>query len=531
MDQESAVSVTVPSHCEVEMDVSQSEERECIEVRASRLLVGKANKMEQVHCAHRQEREEENKASTATANPMESPTNVLVENNCGSASQSSISDRQDEENTAKLRKQDVRNGEATPPGRNHLTTLAIFDPEFPIYGLPTFLQQLIKKCFQVYQTPKDFWAAAIFIATAAGTGNSIKLRGKYLNNPALWWLFVAPSGVGKSEPLDFALKPLLKLDAENYNQYRNEKRQYENIEQMTPRARRENNINNIPDLPHYCQTVLNDFTPEALVKVHSDNPRGICVYRDEFMGSIKDIGRYAKSGEVEFMLSIWSGKSAVVNRRSQELLRIDNPCVTMAGGIQERLIQTLAKEGRADNGMIPRFMFVWPERAVKPEYSDEVLPQEFVRAYDAYIANLVSITGDNTISLDPEAEQRYAVFYNQNARAANREKEDFLKEMYAKLDIIVLRLALIVHTMKIGCGEMVGGQIDSESMSYAIHVTEYFRRTARKALQSIDSKSQKMSTQSLIRVLRTDFCKSNQSEIARFLNVSTQYVNKVFSST
>lgn len=57
--------------------------------------------------------------------------------------------------------------------------------------------------------------------------------------------------------------------------------------------------------------------------------------------------------------------------------------------------------------------------------------------------------------------------------------------MFAYLDIIVLRNALIVHSMKMVLDRGAVDQIKPETMENAIRITEYFRATGLKAYDKI----------------------------------------------
>jgi len=68
------------------------------------------------------------------------------------------------------------------------------------------------------------------------------------------------------------------------------------------------------DKPVFKQYVISDSTPEARNQVLSVNPNGILLYRDELKGMIDDFCRYAKSGELSQMLSMFDSDTIVVNR-------------------------------------------------------------------------------------------------------------------------------------------------------------------------------------------------------------------------
>ncbi|NCA75050.1 MAG: DUF3987 domain-containing protein [Alphaproteobacteria bacterium] len=418
----------------------------------------------------------------------------------------------------------------SPPDTSISKTSLI--PPFPIDGLPVLLQRLILECSSVYGTPRDFWAASFFVASASAIGLSFILTGKYTNITALWWMFVAPSGTGKSEPLHFAINPLNKIDAENFKSYKREKADFDSIKNMTKSEKKDQDIHELPPIPICKQIILRDFTPESMAEVHNNNLRGILMYRDEIMGWINDIGRYAKSGEVETMLSTWSGMGTTINRKGQDPIRIDEPCITIAGGVQVKKLDDLSKEGRADNGMIQRCMFVWPVSFEKSHYKKETVSLESKQAYEQYINNLRGLSDGNSFILSDVAEVIYEEFYNQNADKSNAVKVEFLKELYAKLDIIALRLALIIQVMKLVCEGNASNNIEPDTMEYAIRITEYFRATGLKVYHYLSSgTSTELSKKDVILFLRDTIGITNQSDIARFLKVSQQYVNKTFAGS
>jgi hypothetical protein len=229
------------------------------------------------------------------------------------------------------------------------------------------------------------------------------------------------------------------------------------------------------------------------------------------------------------MLTIWSGKSTTINRKNQDPLRIKNPCITIAGGVQIKKLPELAKAGRADNGIIPRCGFIWPDQCSKSYYSSRKLSDDYVQGYRKYILQLLTIPEDNNVELSVGAEALYKEFYNANADKANAEPIDFIKEMYAKLDIMVLRIALIVHAMKMVLDGGSVDQVEPETMEFAIRITEYFRATGLKAYEQISENSKPdISRKDVILALRDLFNITNQSAMAKFLNVSQQYINRIF---
>jgi len=421
----------------------------------------------------------------------------------------------------------IKNGKEAPITTNQekATKNDIKVPPFPVKGLPQDLQDLINTYSDVYGTPRDFWAAAFLLATSLGIGQSVKLRTKYVNAPCLWFTFIAPTSIGKTEPLDVALSPFFQIDRKNYNEFKNYEKEYEQWKDTQKKDR----MIDYMDTPVCKQYTLQDFTPEALYQVHSENLRGVVIYRDELTAWIKDFNRYNKSGEQENYLSLFMGKPFVVNRKSQPL-RINHPFVDVVGGLQPSVIPLMAKDNRDQIGFLARFGNVFPDNVEKPLYIDKTLPLGTFDKYSRYINNLLQLDYNpddpQYITLSPEADLMYQAWYNDNVLRTNKEKSDYLKGMFGKLDIISLRLALTIHFSKWAFTSVQEEQVSTESMQAALDITEYFRITGLKVYNYLVQGDTYTLTKKNVAHFLTDLGNS-QSEIARVLKCTQQNIQQL----
>jgi len=400
-------------------------------------------------------------------------------------------------------------------------------PPFPIDGFPIYLQNLIKECSDTFGTPVDFWAAGILAGTGLAIGNAFHVNsGKFLNSAALWYAIISPTGSGKTEPIDFAFKPFSKLDYENFELWKIEAEKSKNSIEQQPKD--EIFTSKKTALPE--QFILNDFTPESLSQVHHNNPRGIAVVRDELGGWWRDFNRYNKSGEVQNWLSIYMGKSVVYNRKDQAPIRIDKPCVTIAGGFVPSDLQEMAKGNNDQNGLMQRFCFIFPDQCDRPLYSDRKLLPDIQKNYEEYILKILAVPMPvHEIPLSVKAVLAYSRYYNTNVQKINGMKSDYVRGVYAKLDIIVLRIALLLHVSNM-VFEKLGYAISESSMSEAIKICEYFEKTALKVHSHLSKQQEEtISKGQVARFLNEMGDQKSQSEIARILNVSQPYINKILS--
>jgi hypothetical protein len=412
------------------------------------------------------------------------------------------------------------------PEPRHKTKSVEPVPPFPVEVLPGFIRDLVIECHTVYGTPVDFWAGAILTAISTAIGNSVILNdGKYFNNTSLWFAFVGPTGIGKTEPLSFALNPFHQLDRAAHWEYKEKKQCLDKYRNMTKKERENEDP---PERPVLLQYLLTDFTPEALAQVHTDNPRGVIVHRDELMGWINDFNRYNKSGEVQNWLSIWSGITVTYNRRTQDPVKIVHPCVSIAGSVQPELLRAMGADHRTENGLMHRFCFFYPDHADKPYYNRENLPYSAVSDYDQFIRTLLSIpmVEGRYLAMGGGARELYKDFVNRNTDLINREKSDYIRGVYSKLEIIALRLAVIHQVSMATLSDGVFSEVSDQAIDAAIQICEYFRVTGKKVYNHFSTVSG-LNIPTVAKFLFNEIGIKNKSEIARFLRVSQQYISRV----
>ena len=399
----------------------------------------------------------------------------------------------------------------------------------PIDGMPPFVQEYINNCSEIFNTPRDFWAGAAIISTALGIGDKIQLVGRYNNVPILWMNNIGDVSTGKTEAMDFTLKPFENCDSTAAEIFKSEYLKYEHIESMSVKERRDAGVDRMPE-PVCFQYIIKDSTPEALNQVHSINKRGIMISRDELKGWLDDFGRYSKSGEQSNLLSSYNRVRWVTNRKGggiKSVLDIPKPCILVYGGMQPDLIPTLSADNRADNGFLARFCNVWPDHTDKPRYNKNRVPDDLVKRWEDYVIGLIRIPRADNITLSIEAEDFYKEWYDENCKISNDESSGYLKGVYGKLDIIALRLAIVLYGMNLQNGRLYSKEITGAEMASALDITEYFRTTALKVYHKLFDNPIGTNLKAVIKFLSG--LGHSQNKIAEIVGVTQQYVNKVLS--
>lgn len=402
-------------------------------------------------------------------------------------------------------------------------------PLLPIEGLPQQAQRIINECSEVMGTPRDLWAQSFIAATALAIGTSVTLQTKYRNNPALWLVSVAHSGTGKTESDKIMFAPFHNKDSEGLKDHQLKKAEFDRIKSMNKTEREKEGITDLPTAPIYSQYVLGDTTPEALIVANINNPTGICVQRDEFAGLINDFGRYNKSGEQQNWLSAYSQSPMTVNRKGGEVLKINRPFINISGSIQPSILPELTKDNRDSNGFLARILFAYPDKCERPEYRTSTISEYTKQQISEYIERLLSLRNleeTEPLRLSSEAEQLYKGFYNKNTQLSNETKADYLRAVYAKLDIACLRLSIVLHCSKWAMTGEGESEVSSETMQASIDLAEYYRATAIKVYNHLSNgKESELDKKTVAKYLRS--LGSSQNEIATALKVSQQYIDKI----
>jgi len=395
-------------------------------------------------------------------------------------------------------------------------------PLIPIEGFPVFIQQLIKEYNQVYGTHPDLIAAAILSATSTALGQSVTAKNKYENPALLWMAVVGGSGSGKTGAYNFAFKRVNEIDYRAFQEYKNKT----DLWQLEIASQKKGSIK--ISKPDPCaQHIVIDSTPEALAKAMATNPRGTTLLRDELNGLFQDFGRYSKSGEQQNLLSAWSQTPFKVNRANGDNLFIKEPFLNIFGGIQPGIVPEMAKDGRAVNGFLQRFCFVFPDNIKAPSYSFTELSDKLKTGYTKYIDKLLSIKAyREPVNLDYDAQEEYADFCNKNAALNNSGIPDYLKEVNAKLNIIVKRIALLLHYSNWVYAKIPETTISLETMIAAIKLAEYFRLTQQKIYKIINQSSAGGDKKEIIKYL-ISLKGNSQTDVAKIMHVSQQHISKI----
>lgn len=391
--------------------------------------------------------------------------------------------------TAKIIKIDIQEG-------TDLNNL-IEQVQFPIDSFPLSVQNVINATSDSLQFPQAFIGCSLLYSASVSIGNTaqVKVKEGWTETALIYLANVGRPGTNKTHPLSWAIEPIIKNDSESFRQYKAAKAEFDSNSSLTKKERQELGIPD-PVKPTWNKLLVSDVTPEALAEIHSNNLRGLGLYTDELAGWFKNFNRYHKGGEMEFWLSNWSNKPVIIDRKGGEPVFIHKPFISIAGTIQDGVLKDLAKDGRTQNGFIDRILFSAPQDLQKPYWSesnlDPTVSHSWKQIVDKLLQEPIYINDfnqvvSNVVTYAPEAYQALTDWQRRNTDDCNKEQDDTLSSIYAKLEIYCIRISLILHLLEWACNDGDKSQIQEHTVEAAIKLTEYFRTSARRVQHIMNS--------------------------------------------
>ena len=352
--------------------------------------------------------------------------------------------------------------------------------EFPISIFPVEIQNLINNLNNTLGFPKDYTAATILVVISIAIGNKIQLHFKdsWIEKSTLYMILVGRTGDVKSPAMRFCLQPLLIADKESYETYIIAKKEYEKL--SSDQKLKE-------PVPVFKQLLLSDSTPEAMIKAHYNNPRGIGLYVDEIASLFKNFGRYNNGSDEEIFLSIWSGNPYTKNRIIGEEIRIDNTKIDIIGTSQEGIIKDFLKGSILKNGFVDRLLFAIPSKYIDNKWNDNQLESKYSLWYTEFIRNIISYADSTSINLRFNSD---AIAYLNNWQN-NREKNfdfEYQRGITIKQENYTLRFSILLHVAKcLSCGSRVDDCIGIDIVKSAILLRNYFYANSIRAFELMNS--------------------------------------------
>src|SRR5262249_16410891 len=145
----------------------------------------------------------------------------------------------------------------------------------------------------------------------------------------IWTALVGPPSSKKTPICRKAMRPIERIDAQLYQEYAAQMRDYEALSREERRT---------VEKPPQKRLRLEDTTIEAAQEIFRDSPDGLLVFRDELSGWFgsmdKYVGHRGAAMDRGFWLQAWNGGGYALNRIGRGSHVFENLSASILGGIQ-----------------------------------------------------------------------------------------------------------------------------------------------------------------------------------------------------
>jgi putative DNA primase/helicase len=341
------------------------------------------------------------------------------------------------------------------------TALPTVEP-FTEQLLPASFFPLVRDIAERMQVPLDYPAVALVLCLAGVVNRRALIQPKANDTewrvvPNLWGGIIAPPGFMKSPVIQYATRPVNRIQADWLREYTEALKDYKRgkeehelryaawRDQFKASTKKGEAVPQRPDdepqYPTLRRLIVNDATFEALHRTMSENPAGVFAIRDELPGWWSTLDRAGREGERAFCLQAWNGDTGhTIDRIGRGTIHVEACCMSMLGGIQPGRLRSYLvdalQDGPSNDGLIQRFqLLVWPDTDPEWEYVD--------RPPDTASVERASRIFRTLVELDPQKPARFRF-----ADDAQQLFVDWLAELEGKVRGDELHPALISHLSK-----------------------------------------------------------------------------------
>lgn len=357
---------------------------------------------------------------------------------------------------------------------------------FPVSLLPEPVGTFVTEAAAALGCDAAFVALPLLASITAVIGDRrrIELWAGWQEPAVLWCGTVADSGSMKTPAADKALRFVRARQKAAFADYRaalgifeQEQREHE-----TRRRSRSAEPAASPEKPIAERLVVDDVTIEGLAPIVEQNPRGVLVDRDELSGWF-DFDRYSGGrgdAEVGRWLSMYNAGPLTVDRKHSGTIYVPSAAVSIAGGIQPKILTRVVGSRHVDNGLLQRFILAAPPRMRKEIPSADVGFATVV-AVESMFATLLEILpaddgGPRVLDLEPEAADLWRTFYLEHAEAQFAASGP-VAAMLAKAEGWAARLALVCHVVaQAGADPTRGDRVQADSITTGIGLARWAAR-------------------------------------------------------
>lgn len=379
---------------------------------------------------------------------------------------------------------------------------------FPVNSLPQEIKDYITAVSESFQVSVDMTATFVIgvMALCIQGKYAVQVKPDWVEPVNLYTLVVARPSERKSPVLKEITSPVFKFTKEENERRKPEIASYELQKKILSGKLKsvQESLSKAGDKTKYtmqdaldCQAeldaleevapmrlIVDDVTPEALVKCMSENDEKMAVVSAEggIFGTMA--GRYNDNTNIDIFLKSYSGEyfsSSRITRKGDDL---EHPLLTIVLAVQPQiLIDIMSDNVLKGRGLLARFMYCVPPTLVgSRKYRTEPIAPSIRNQYENLVYELLNIpdvVGERLIRLSPEADlisEQYNQWIERKLTNAFEEFEDWAGKLHGN----TMRIAGIFHVIKHRINAY-NVTLEADTITAAVEIAKYYLEHAKTA--------------------------------------------------
>lgn len=363
--------------------------------------------------------------------------------------------------------------------------------KFPLEIFPKELQDIIKDLKENNNFAEEFTALSMLYAVGLAVGNTMHVQAKktWNVNMALWLLFVARSGLGKSPPMKVILAPFYDVDSKLNSEFKQQLEEFEEYEALSKDEKE--GIDKVHK-PTKKKHLFKDVTPESLIVSMDNNKRGIGIHASEYKEFFNNLERYSRNGALSMLLS-WYDQEEHSRETLSTSISIRMPFLASIGGITTNAFNLFRHGKLSGVGYFERMLVCMPKNLkAEDKEEDEELANKHKNLWYKLIEQLLDIEQE----LDEYGEPKPRLMkYSKSAKIRlndwlkltnakiNNECEEYAT-LYSKSKATLHKFAGLFNVLTSYTNERLEdlGYIENHSLERAITLVKYFENSHKEIL-------------------------------------------------
>ena len=320
--------------------------------------------------------------------------------------------------------------------------------------------------------PPDYLALTFLtsVAGVVGDARAVQLKPGWVEPCVLWGLLVGNPSTGKSQPLTTVIRAVRTLEQDVAPDFEAAHRDWQTraatakeveerwradiklaVKSDGPAPQRPLDADAPPE-PLHPRILIGSITVEKLGVLFKAFPRGLLLMMDEAAAWFGNFGKYGGDGDAAFFLSAYSGIGTVVDRvKEGGSVAPARALLSVCVGIQPERLHELLLKGRADDGLVSRFLASWPD-PVPPVWNTPAVDEHYHERLLRRLRTLEHGSDSDgkpvpvVLPLSPDAERIFAQWW-MGTKAKAQRTSGLMGGFLGKAPGTAARLALVIELL------------------------------------------------------------------------------------